>query len=293
MLSSSQRYILTATLAAASLLAQTSVEAPIPADARDRVFYPGDTESLKPLGRKLARNVWLDQKEIWTSPFRVKKNNAKLWIGFGAATAALVATDRRTSNTFENSTGQVRWANRVSNIGSTYTVLPVIAGFYGIGVLEDKPKLRETGVLSAEAVIDSLLVVEILKPVVGRNRPNSRIERGNFFDDGGDSFPSGHSISSWALASVISHEYSGTKWVPFVAYGLASTVSAARFAAQKHYASDVFAGAAIGWFIGDFVYRTHLGHGLHKHAWLSPTVSPEVQPISHTYALSLTLARLH
>jgi membrane-associated phospholipid phosphatase len=210
------------------LLAQTSLETPLPEDARDRVFYPGDTESLKPLGRKLARNIWLDQKEIWASPFRAKKKNAKLWIGFGAATAALVATDRRTSKTFENSTGQIRWANRVSNIGRTYTVLPVIAGFYGIGVLEDKPKLRETGVLSAEAVIDSLLVVEILKPVVGRNRPNSRIERGNFFDDGGDSFPSGHSISSWALASVISHEYSRTKWVPFVAYGLAGTVRAAR-----------------------------------------------------------------
>ena len=38
--------------------------------------------------------------------------------------------------------------------------------------------------------------------------------------------------------------------MPYVAYGLASVVSAARFTAQKHYASDIVAGAAMVWFIG-------------------------------------------
>src|SRR5215467_6174254 len=38
-------------------------------DVRDRVYYPGDTERVKPLARKLIGNVLLDQKEIWTSPF--------------------------------------------------------------------------------------------------------------------------------------------------------------------------------------------------------------------------------
>src|SRR5437879_8252109 len=39
-------------------------------DPRDRVFYPGDTEKLKPLVEKLGGNLLLDQKEIWTSPFQ-------------------------------------------------------------------------------------------------------------------------------------------------------------------------------------------------------------------------------
>jgi hypothetical protein len=38
-------------------------------DRRDRIFYPGDTERLKPLAQKLVLNVLLDQKEIFTSPF--------------------------------------------------------------------------------------------------------------------------------------------------------------------------------------------------------------------------------
>jgi hypothetical protein len=66
-------------------------------DARDRVFYPGDTEHLKPLGKKLMGNLLLDQKEIWTSPFHMHKKNAKWWIGFGAVTAVLVAADHHTS----------------------------------------------------------------------------------------------------------------------------------------------------------------------------------------------------
>ena len=74
-------------------------------DSRDRIFYPGDTERPIPLGRKLVLNVLLDQKEIWTSPFHMHAKDAKWWIGFGAATAALISTDHRTSNIFENSSG--------------------------------------------------------------------------------------------------------------------------------------------------------------------------------------------
>src|SRR5579862_9437172 len=105
--------------------------APAPApDARDRVFYPGDTESFKPLASKLFHNVLLDQKEIWTSPFHMHKADAKWWIGFGAVTAALIATDKRSSNLFENGPTQVTWGNRLSNIGAAYTLIPVVAGFY-------------------------------------------------------------------------------------------------------------------------------------------------------------------
>ncbi len=259
-------------------------------DARDRVYYPGDTESLRPLGRKLLGNIWLDQKEIWTSPFRMNRGDAKLWIGFGAVTAALVATDRRTSKTFENSGGQIRFGNDLSKIGATYSVVPFVAGFYGYGVLLDNPKAREVGVLGSEALLDSLIVVEVLKPIAGRNRPDSTKERGNFFS-GGDSFPSGHAIASWTLASVIAHEYGQTKWVPVLAYGLAGAVSAARFAAQKHYASDIVVGGAMGWFIGRTVYRTHVDHAAHKHGWLSrPVISPDFQPGTRTYAIGVSFA---
>lgn len=260
-------------------------------DPRDRIWYPGDTESVKPLARKLFGNILLDQKQIWTSPFHMDKKDAGLWLGFGALTGALIATDRHTSTLLENGKTQVAWANHVSNIGASYTLIPLVAGFYGYGVFRDDPKPREVGVLGAEALLDSLIVQQVLKPIAGRKRPDSQHEASHFFD-GGDSFPSGHTIESWALASVIGHEYGrGSKIVPIVAYSLATVVSAARFTSQKHYASDIVAGGAMGWFIGRYVYRTHMDHAIHEHGWLRPQIIPEFDPGTRTYSASLLFVR--
>src|SRR5215471_2230888 len=57
-----------------------------PMDARDRIYYPGDTERLKPLTKKLIENILLDQKEIWTSPFHMHGQDSLWWLGFGGAT---------------------------------------------------------------------------------------------------------------------------------------------------------------------------------------------------------------
>jgi membrane-associated phospholipid phosphatase len=260
-----------------------------PYDVRDPVFYPGDTERLKPLVHKLAANVWLDQKDIWTSPFRMHRKDAKWWLLFGGATAALIATDHKSSTLFENSKGQVLWGNRVSKVGASYTLIPLVAGFYAWGVLRDEPKAREVGVLETETLLDSLIMVEILKTATSRNRPDSTKDKGEFFE-GGTSFPSGHVIETWSFASLLAHEYKNTKWVPFVAYGLAGVVSAARFSAEKHYASDIVAGAAMGWFIGRYVYQTHMDHAIHHHAWLRPQIMPQLDPVSRTYGVSLAFA---
>jgi membrane-associated phospholipid phosphatase len=259
-------------------------------DRRDAVYYPGDTERPKALAEKLVKNILLDQKDIWTSPFRMNTQDAGWWIGFGGVTAALVATDHRTSTLFENSQGQVSWGNNLSKIGAGYTVASVAAGFYGFGVLRDDPKAREVGVLGAEAMVDSLIVISVLKPIAGRNRPNSGEDNGEFFDSGA-SFPSGHAIESWSLASVISYEYGHTKLVPIIACSLAGVVSLARFGAQQHFASDIVAGGAMGWFIGRYVWKTHQDHAIHPHGPLKAHFIPEIQPSSRTYALAVSLTK--
>jgi len=259
-------------------------------DSRDRVFYPGDTERAKPLARKLLGNILLDQKDIWTSPFHMHNSDAKWWLGFGAATAALIATDRHTSTLLENSKGQVVWGNRLSTIGAAYTLIPAVAGFYTFGVLDENPKARETAVLGGEALLDSLIVVSVLKPIAGRNRPNAKDDPGSFFD-GGASFPSGHAIETWSLASVISYEYGHTKFVPIIACALAGVVTVSRFSAQQHYASDLLAGGAMGWFIGRYVWKTHQDHAIHPHSGIQTSVVPQIQPSSGTYGLAVVLSK--
>ena len=254
-------------------------------DRRDRIFYPGDTENLKPLGRKLLLNILLDQKEIFTSPFRMNRHTAPLWLIGAATTAGLIVADRHIADAFENSRGQVRWGGRISHIGAPSTLVPIIAAYYGYGVWRDHAKAREIGVLGTESLIDSLLVVGILKEVARRNRPDEK-DPGKFWG-GGTSFPSGHSIQMWSIASLVAHEYKNRPVVQVVAYSLAGIVSASRIAARQHFASDVVVGGAMGWFIGRYVYQTHMSHLAHQHSTLMPMIVPQFEPAQRRFGVTL------
>jgi len=254
-------------------------------DRRDRIFYPGDTERPKPLLKKLFLNIALDQKEIFTSPFRANRQNAVQWLVPMAVTGALIASDTHIANAFENSSGQVRWGGRISDIGASYTLIPIVAGSYVYGAWRDNPKGREIGVLGTESLLDSLIVVGVLKVVFRRDRPDDK-HPGDFWA-GGTSFPSGHAMQVWSIASLLDHEFKHKKIVGITAYSLAGIVSAARIAAQKHFASDVVAGGTIGWFIGRYVYDTHMSHLAHNHASLMPMIVPEADPQRRSYGVGL------
>lgn len=254
-------------------------------DRRDQIFYPGDTESPKPLLRKLFLNIALDQKDIFTSPFRVNRHNALQWLVPMAVTGALIGYDRSIADSLENSSGQVRWGGRISNIGASYTLIPIVASSYVYGVWRDNPKGREIGVLGTETLVDSLIVAEVLKEIFRRDRPDDK-HPGDFWA-GGASFPSGHAMESWSIASLLDHEFKHKKIVGITAYTLAGVVSVARIAAQKHFASDVVAGGTMGWFIGRHVYDTHMSHLAHTHASLLPMIAPLADPVQRSYGATL------
>jgi len=237
--------------------------------------------------KQLAQNIVLDQKRIWTSPFRMTRQDAKWWLIFGAVTGALIATDHRTSQQLPNTRDQLAVGRGVSRLGAVYTLVPIAGGFYLGGVLTRQSKLRDTGLLGAEALVDGVIVSEVLKAATGHQRPMEGDGGGHFFH-GSDAFPSGHTIDSFALASVIAHQYHDNKAVVILAYGLANMVGASRFSARQHNASDVVAGGVMGWFIGRHVTDRRRGGGrLPAKAWLSPQVVPQVQPSDHSYGLLL------
>jgi membrane-associated phospholipid phosphatase len=111
--------------------------------------------------------------------------------------------------------------------------------------------------LGAEALIDSSIVVTALKTASQRQRPSEDHSSGEFFE-GGSSFPSGHAISAWSLATVIAQEYGHHRpLVQIGAYGLATAVSLSRYTGRNHFLSDVLVGSAIGYGIGRYVYHKH------------------------------------
>jgi membrane-associated phospholipid phosphatase len=222
----------------------------------------------------------MDQKTIFTSPIHIKAKDAKWWLLFGGGTAALIAADAHISNQLSDTSsviGVSRWSSR---FGAEYTLIPLAFTFYIGGKAGDNPRARDTARLGIEALIDAEITVNIIKQATQRPRPTEKDRRGRFWD-GGDSFPSGHAINSWALATVVAHEFPRPIIIPITAYGLASVVIASRFAGKRHFASDAVLGAGMGYFIGSYVYHKHHGPDRAKTtavaSWLLTHAHPQIE----------------
>lgn len=270
-----------ALLAVPAAFAQEKPESPAQAPYSDKPDPPKDS------ARSFVKDIVFDQKQVWTSPFRMTRQNSKWWVIFGAATGVLLATDHRSAQQLPNTKDQLTVSRHVSQLGAVYSLAPIAGGLYLGGVLSGQSKLRETGFLGAEALVDGLIVSQVFKYTTGRERPLQGDGGGHFFH-GGDGFPSGHAIESFALAAVIAHQYRDKKAVVLLSYGLATAIAASRFSAREHYLSDVVAGGAMGWFIGRYVSERHREGGRSPaKAWLTPEVVPLIRPADHSYGLLL------
>jgi membrane-associated phospholipid phosphatase len=217
---------------------------------------------------RVVKFVGYDQKGVWTSPFHTSKKNAKWWLIFGGATGGFIAVDKYISKNAPTSPGLVRAGNDVSYLGQAYTLLPISAAMYFGGTAFHDDHFRETGLLAFETLADVTIAQLVLKSLFDRQRPLQGQGNGEFESATGarysSSFPSGHAIETFALASVIAHEYPHKKWVQIAAYGYAAGVVGARLAANQHFPGDVMAGGAIGWFVGDYVYGKRHNPALDK-----------------------------
>ena len=240
----------------------------------------------KSLEHEFFKNILNDQKAIWTAPMHLERHDAKWVIPSSIGFMALVTTDRITGDEIAESDGQLKASRIVSHVGSVYGLGAVSGAFYLFGRRKNDDRARETGLLSAEALVDSLIVESALKGITQRARPSAGRERSEFFD-GGNSFPSGHSTQAWAVATVIANEYKDRRAVQVAAYGAATAVSVARFTGQKHYLSDVVAGSALGYMIGRYVYSTHHRSSLATDDDGSLMVFPQFNRAAHAYGVSL------
>lgn len=265
--------------ATASISAQTTAT-PTP--------QPSPTPTLE---SQFFKNILRDQRAIWTLPFHIHSGDTKWLLPLGLSTAALMATDRHTAGALDNNQTRLDVSRYISYAGSTYSAGGVAAAFYLVGRAGHNTRARETGLLGAEALVDSGIVALALKGITQRPRPRIDDASGEFFDRG-DSFPSGHAIQAWSLATVIANEYKKHRVVEFGAYGLATAVSIARFTGRNHFLSDVLVGSAMGYGIGRYVYRTHherSGTEVNKHAHskLWPSFAPAYDRTARDYGLML------
>ena len=213
---------------------------------------------------RLLSNLADDQKRIWMFPSSVKRG--KKWVGMlavGGITAALIPLDRVEPPYFRHSTDFERFNATFSGRNTSMIIAGVPACFLVTGLFRRDSYARSTALLAGEAVVDAEILTSAMKNVGHRLRPAAmpinQPDGGTWFRDkgvtlgGAGSFPSGHTIAAFSVATVFSQRYRNHRWVPYVSYGLAGIIGFSRISLLSHFSSDVFVGAALGYSISRFV----------------------------------------
>lgn len=213
--------------------------------------------------KDLIPNILEDQQRIWSFPAQLAQGNDMLPAAAIAGVTAGLAwgVDPIEGRYFHNTTLYQSFNNIFTSNATSYGMIAVPTALYAAGFFRKDPRMKNTALLTGEAVADVEIVTEALKTATSRLRPSSVAPRGSFGDTWTEgsigsnshaSFPSGHTIVAFSIATVVARRYPGHRWLPFLAYGLAGAVAFSRMSLSAHFAADVFAGAALGYSISRF-----------------------------------------
>jgi membrane-associated phospholipid phosphatase len=137
-----------------------------------------------------------------------------------------------------------------------YLPIPVAYGLDAFGVRSKTDIANRTAILIKSQII-MMAATNIVKYSTRELRPDSTAR---------NSFPSGHTAEAFMAAAFVSEEYKYRyKWMPYAAYGVATSVGVFRMANNRHYISDVLLGAGFGILSVKATYWTHRYVWGHRH----------------------------
>ncbi len=248
-----------ACVSAAPVLAQ---DAALPATTDPALARPARLSDTAELERRTlhryAANLGANMVGV-LSP----RNGAPLLVG-GLLAAGSSRFDGGTMSYFDR---HAYVSSSFARTGETLGRAPVVAGLtvglFGASYLTHDTRFKAATYDLSQAIFVNTVYTFALKNAVHRTRP-----------DGSNrlSFPSGHTSSAFAAASVLESHYGPRVGVP--AYTLASLIGASRLASRAHHVSDVVAGAALGFVVGRTVVRHDGGPVGEWRFVLAPTTSP-------------------
>ncbi len=199
-----------------------------------------------------------DTKNIVTSPLRWDRQNWLKASLVAGVTLGLYAFDEEINDWIQDNRHD-DVSEAAEYFGDGKYVLPPLVLFYAVGHAANNSKAKRAALLTIENVVLTGIFTQVMKFSFQRHRPNS----GDPYDSwdgpggGGDNlaFPSGHTSLAFSIATPIATEYKDNVIIPPLAYGIASLVGWSRMNDNKHWASDVFMGASLGYFMGKAVCR--------------------------------------
>lgn len=173
-------------------------------------------------------------------------------------------------------------------IGSGLLSLPLLAGLYAGGRLTHHERTAQAALAGTRAFVITALNVQILKMAIGRERPSESSQPYNFHGPSlhHDALPSGHKAVAFAMASAVAHSYPEKPLLGAGLYTVAALTAWSRINDGKHWPSDVFAGAVLGYFTGRLVAGKGQDPATMKHkvSYL-PFFSPHYTGIMMTWNL--------
>jgi membrane-associated phospholipid phosphatase len=212
---------------------------------------PGSPSALASSAKPLSWDAPPDdgRRTLGAFPKNLGRNIVGVFSGQNLVPFAIGAAAVTTASAFDTRTTSLLLGtcDTCGSTGSTaggVAIAPVVGALFVAGRFAPPGRFRDATYDFAQALIVTEIYTGALKYTVQRERP-----------DGSDnlSFPSGHSSAAFTLATVASQHYGWKIGVP--AYLLASGIGYSRIEKDKHYLSDVLAGAALGIIVGRTVTR--------------------------------------
>lgn len=184
-------------------------------------------------------------KNRWLKPALALSYSGAVYLMYKKEDAHIQHESQEGKNPFED-----RLANTISPLGLGKTNWIACGATAGFAYLSIDTRLQRTAVLWAGSLALNSVATNSLKSYFQRYRPNTGLPFNSFDGANGSkknrSFPSAHTSTAFATATVFATQYKDKKWVAPFAYGMASMVGLSRVYNNAHWASDVMAGAAVG-----------------------------------------------
>ena len=209
----------------------------------------------------LRGDIW----SVWTSPAHFDRGDILPVAGAVASAATLsVLADSAIYAWMQNhpkapvmrllTPTRENWKLPLYEFGSGQVLLPVSGALYVAGRLSHSVGLRDAGLGCAAGHLSSAGLREIMYLLVGRERPRVTPDPDEFSFPGGltwddQSFLSGHVANSMACASFLSHRFKLGLGGPAM-YTFVTAIGFGRAADGRHWPSDLFSGAILGYTIG-------------------------------------------
>jgi len=205
-----------------------------------------------------------DGAHIYTAPARMSTNDALEVAAYLAATGLIFAFDQEILDLVQRNENSAAlgplWdvADFIEPVGHMGNTNAYYFGGMALGYVTGVDELSLICAQILEAHFIAGVGKRAVNYVAGRRRPFEGDGPYSFGNDDATSFPSGHSINIFQVATILSHHVD-RKAFTWAAYACAGLVGIQRVRASMHWPSDVFLSAVYGTAVARAVLGLHEG----------------------------------